>query len=437
MVFNSEYFKREFPKFTFTDLDLGLREIILEEMDMQLKPSDLTSRRTCRTLLDAGAHPISNRYLRSPLEVQKPYPLILGQCGKTGIVNLMTPFPVEELRPRFDWIVYNEPEAHLGLLAEIAYRICGLSRESMVGGISYKDLPLLQRLKPLGTHTWRISSREDLGLARENVGVETIQYLLNEKIGAAIASRYALSDLLIVRHILEHSYCTEEFVAALRCMIKSDGYILFEVPDCSRQLENCDYTMLWEEHLYYFTPETFRYFLELFGFSVCHFETIHYPYENCIVAIVKNGDISFEEPSLNDLEPLETGAKFFAESFRGHRDKVLNTIRELREQYGKICLLGAGHLACTFLWVFGLEEFIEFVIDDDINKQGLYMPGVALPIVSFSRIYEKDISVCLLAANPMNHKKIIDAHPTFLQNGGRFMSIFPGTENFLLDSFKP
>ena len=44
----------------------------------------------------------------------------------------------------------------------------------------------------------------------------------------------------------------------IKQLLKPGGYIVFEVPDCSLQLRTCDYTMLWEEHMIYFVPDTLK-----------------------------------------------------------------------------------------------------------------------------------------------------------------------------------
>ena len=44
-------------------------------------------------------------------------------------------------------------------------------------------------------------------------------------------------------------------------------------------------------------------------------------------------------------------------------------------------MLGAGHLSGAFINLYGLAEQIEFVADDNPNKQGLLMPGSRLPIL--------------------------------------------------------
>ena len=60
-----------------------------------------------RLLIDFGLQPISNRYTADPNQKDELYPLKLGQCQQTGLLQLIEPLNQEELIPRHDWISYK------------------------------------------------------------------------------------------------------------------------------------------------------------------------------------------------------------------------------------------------------------------------------------------------------------------------------------------
>ena len=59
-----------------------------------------------KLLIDFGLQPISNRYLANPKDQEKLFPLKLGQCQNTGLIQLLDPVPFKELVPKYDWITY-------------------------------------------------------------------------------------------------------------------------------------------------------------------------------------------------------------------------------------------------------------------------------------------------------------------------------------------
>ena len=76
---------------------------------------------------------------------------------------------------------------------------------------------------------------------------------------------------------------------------------------------------------------------------------------------------------------------------------------------------------------------IDFVIDDNPNKKGMIMPIGNINILGSDVLYNGYIKLCLLGLNPQNQSKVIARHAAFINTGGIFASIFPGTHLALED----
>jgi hypothetical protein len=74
--------------------------------------------------------------------------------------------------------------------------------------------------------------------------------------------------------------------------------------------------------------------------------------------------------------------------------------------------------------LYGLSDLIDWVIDDNPQKQGTYLPGSCLPVVSSSILQDRRIDFCLLALNPDHEAAVIASQPHFASRGGHFLSIF-------------
>jgi len=377
-----------------------------------------------KLLIDLGMQPISNRYLRNLDEKEKLFSLKLGQCQSTGLIQLINPVPHEELVPRYDWVTYSEPENHLDNLVS---KICELyinNKNQLFGGISFKDDSTLKRFDKLGFKTWRVDPKLDLHL-RNNVGVESIQAALNLKNVEGIVKRNGKTDILVIRHIWEHVHDQAVFSDALKEIIADDGYLIFEVPDCSNLIGNFDYTMPWEEHLYYYTPLTFRQSLQDHGFELIDMEVVPYPYENSLVAVVRKQKINFVKYEIEKKEldrSLQSG-DCYAREFLNQRKRILKILSAIKINK-QIVLFGAGHSAGAFINHFSLGDFIEAVIDDNPNKQELFMPKSRIPIRNSKTLYN-NYPLCLLSVNPIHEENIILKHKMFLQEGGEIRSICP------------
>lgn len=380
-------------------------------------------------LLDLGQQPVSNRFLKNPQENEYLYPMKLNLCEATGLIQINDPVPAAELAPRYDWITYNEPEGHLDDLVENIIALSGLNNNAKIGGISFKDDTTLERFNKKGfKHTWRIDPKEDLGIEQPGIGIETIQAYLTADNLSKIIGRRGKSDILIVRHILEHAHDPVQLLEVLKGLTTPNGYIVFEVPDCMQALEICDYTTIWEEHTIYFTPATFRNCFSYSRLSLKWYRNYPYPFENSLIAIVQS-DENIQPVSLGGeiLQSEILRARNFAKNLEIYKEKLQKFFKEFKEQNGKIALFGAGHLACTFVNILDIKDYIECVVDDHPQKKGLFMPGSKLEIRGSQVLLEKNIKLCLLSLNPLSEKKVIANNQSFVRQGGEFASIFGGS----------
>lgn len=384
-------------------------------------------------ILDAGLQPIGNRFLTAAAAPENLYPMFIGQCQACGLIQTIDPVPAAELLPIFDWITYSEPEPHLDQMVEIIAGLPGITSQSKIGGVSFKDDSTLTRFEKLGFNdTWRIDPKEDLDITHPGAGVETIQVRLTPETAAVIAQKYGRADILIVRHILEHVHSAHHFIEALKALINPQGYIVFEVPDCARAIDHCDYTTLWEEHTLYFTPETFKNGLPACGLSLVHFENYPYPFENSLVGVVQPQPESVKVwPEAGLLEQEKRRAEIFARTLPEQKVKLKAFLADYSRNHGKIALFGAGHLACTYICIFEIRDSIAFVVDDNPHKRGLFMPGSRLPIRGSAALLEEEVKLCLLSLNPISEDKVIQNNPKFIDQGGEFRSIFPASPRAL------
>jgi len=242
------------------------------------------------------------------------------------------------------------------------------------------------------------------------------------------------------RHILEHVYDLPRFVSALRELVEPNGFIVFEVPDCTLAFERQDYTTLWEEHTLYFTKFTLMSLLAMHNFPVSFFHTYPYPFESSLVAVARNVPV-LEDSSkqlITGAEDEQTLAveldrgRRFADGFSQTRSLAHQVLKEFRDR-GQLAIFGAGHLASTFLALFELASYFSFVIDDNPHKVGSLLPGTELPICPSSILSDEQLALCLIGLNPMNEDKIVKTFsPQLTGSGGEFRSIFPVSRRFLL-----
>jgi len=383
-------------------------------------------------LRDFGPQPMTNRFRADAAEQVPTHLLILGQCPGCALVQLLSPASPELLKP-VSLMKFNEPEGHLDALVDRVADLPGISKTSRICGVTYKDATTLERLYARGYRdTTLLSAENDLRIQDDCAGLETIQARFTHSLAETLVEQHGAFEVVFVRHLLEHAHNMSQFIAAIKGLAAPGGYVVFEVPDGTTMFEMLDYSFVWEEHVAYFTPETLARTLRSHGLSLELAITYPYSLENSLVAVARHWSEQAESPIVHSgvlSNELERVAKYAAE-FPAVRGRWQETLMKLRSA-GPIALLGAGHLAVTFINLLGLEPLIDYVCDDAADKVDRYIPGTQLRISPSSVLLQHPFGVCLMAVAPESEPKVLSRNQEFINRGGRFASIFAASDHAL------
>jgi len=400
-------------------------------MSITVTPCQLCGETAMTDALDFGPQPISNRFLRDQNGTQARFPLALGACRACGLVQMLHPIPAAELIPRYSWITYNEPERHLDELAATIAAMPGIDRNQPVWGLSFKDDSLLRRLAELGfTTTHRLDLATDLDVQVPGAGVEVMQERFTPDRATSLAASHGRPGVIIARHCVEHAQRLGNFLDAIRALLATGGYSVIEIPDCEVAFRLGDYTTVWEERAAYFTPATFPAVFRRLGQTCVSLQTFENRPENILVGIGRAESARSDAPSAAEHETLDGEVMRFTE-FRDGLAPRRQQIVDALSHHGTAAILGAGHLTIAFVSYLGLQDRFTYVVDDNPNKQGLFMPGSRLPIKPSSALLDGTVSLCLLSVNPEIEQKVVDKNQAFVSRGGKFASIFPASPRFI------
>jgi hypothetical protein len=372
-------------------------------------------------VIDFGLLAITNQFISDPAKSAFRQPISLCECPRCGVVQLIEVPPVDEIRPRFAWLTQREPEGHFRESAELLIRYAEITRQHRIVGLSASDAGILEQLSGFDTRT--LDPAEDLGITAKTIGFESIQEQWTVERARQLAEKYGRADALVVRYVLEHAQDAAAFLEACKAFLAPEGVLLVGVPDCHRDFQNVDVTVLWEQHSLYFTESTLRRSLTLAGFDVLHLQRIADPFEDHLVAIcrVSNSVAYHQTVATGELDPV---VQRFAEQWPSCRVAIRSWADGIRANGGKIAAFGAGHRACTLIDTTGLSDYLECVIDDSVDKQAFRFPAGNLPIRSSAALVNEGITHCLLLVNLDIENRIIARNLDFVKNGGKWTSYF-------------
>lgn len=338
-------------------------------------------------------------------------------------MQLTEPVPLDALEPVPDWLRFSEPGAHLPAVADALASAWSPGVEApRVLGLGPDDEPLLAQLSERGCETLRVPWRE-LGARSATPRPAAIHQLL---VGDAVRGIREQGGVRLVaaRYLLEHAPDAGVFLQALEALLEPGGAVVFEVPDCSQAFLTRDYTTLWEEHVFYFTPGSLQRALVARGWRVESVRSYANPLHNALVVVARPGGTPVPGVVPDAERALSDG---FAAAWPATRDRVRGWCDAQVAAGSRLALFGAGHVGLTFLVAMGIEGLLTCAIDDSPAKQGLLLPGTALEVRGSASLKEGDVSTLLLAVSPSAEAAVLGRLADFLGRGGQVVSIFPGS----------
>tara|TARA_A100000164_G_scaffold289049_1_gene262212 strand:- start:1956 stop:3155 length:1200 start_codon:yes stop_codon:yes gene_type:complete len=376
------------------------------------------------TALDLGYQPPANRFINADesTDNEERFKLALGFCQDCGTVQLTKRMPNEAIRPRYEWLLYNEPEGHLDDVVLNLHQLPGMNEDSRIVGTTYKDITTLQRFKNLGINNTACINESDFKGLPHPFGLETIQdSLQDESVIGQIHDKYGKADLLVVRHIIEHSTSAKSLLQNLSKLLKPGGYIVLEMPDSEHIFKAGNHGFIWEEHISYFTSKSIYQIAMEVGAELVWKKRYPYPYEDSLITVLKFGHENYEPENTVDQTDTKKIIREFATSLDENRIFWRKTLMEYKSKDIPVAVFGAGHLAVKFINFLELGDLIDCVIDDHPEKKQCIMPGSHLEIVSSAELSERNIKICISTLSPESEVKVKKKLPEFFSSGGVFI----------------
>ena len=408
-----------------------------------------TGKRLCRfcqaplehTFINLGSSPLANSYLKAAdLAKMEPfYQLHVFVCSSCYLVQL------EELgKPGeifSDYIYFSSFSEswleHAQRFSKMAIKRFSLNNSSRVVEIGSNDGYLLHFFVKAGIPALGIEPAENVAKISREKGIETVVRFFNSDLASELATVGKMADLLVGNNVLAHIPDTNDLLKGLKKLLNPGGVISMEFPHLLSLIDKNQFDTIYHEHYSYyslnavvkiFAAHDLRIFdaelLETHGGSLriyaCHDDDQEHDNSEQLEALQK-----FEE-SRGLLSIEAYGA--FSEKVRAVKRGILKFLIGLKEQGSNIVGYGAPAKGNTLLNYCGIgTDFIDYTVDRNPHKQGLYLPGSHIPIYGPEKIFETRPDYLLIL--PWNLKdEIIEQMAGIREWGGRFLVLIPEIE---------
>jgi hypothetical protein len=388
--------------------------------------------------LDLGFAPPSNAYL-TVSDLDQPelyYPLKLQVCTHCWLVQTEDYAQADKLFSP-DYAYFSSTSA--GWLAHAKSYVEGMTEKlaldtsSFIIEVASNDGYLLRNFLEAGIPCLGIEPTVSTAQAAESLGIPVLREFFGEALGKRLVAEGKQADLIAGNNVYAHVPDINDFTLGLKAALKPTGTITLEFPHLMRLIEQTQFDTVYHEHFSYLSLYTVSRIFEQAGLRIYDVEELPTHGGSLRIFGCHSDDPRSDSESISNMlsEEVSRGLQTIAvyDAFQSRADQVkdelLGFLLSQKRAGQSIMAYGAAAKGNTLLNYAGVKpDLLPVVFDAAEAKQGKYMPGSHIPIVSPTEL--KDLRPDYLLILPWNiAAEVKRQNETLASQGTRFVTAIP------------
>jgi SAM-dependent methyltransferase len=390
--------------------------------------------------IDLGNAPPSNAYLpESALQApERYYPLRVLVCPRCWLAQTEDYAGREELFAS-DYAYFSSYsstwlEHAQAYVKDMVVRL-GLTEQSCVVEVAANDGYLLQYIRERGIPCYGIEPTANTAAAARSKGIEIVEEFFSVAQARRLAAEGRQADLIIANNVLAHVPDINDFVSGFACLLKQAGVATFEFPHLLRLVQGNQFDTIYHEHYSYLSLTAVKTIFMANGLELFDVEELP-THGGSLRVFAQRRDAGTKRTvrrTVASLLGVEERAGMLTPAFyRGFqqsanrvKNDLLAFLLDAYRQGKTIAAYGAAAKGNTLLNYAGIRpDLLPYVVDKNPAKQGKYLPGSHIPVVSEDKLRESRPDYVLIL--PWNLKQEIAAQLSYVSGwGGRFVTAVP------------
>ena len=408
--------------------------------------ADFSTRSTCRLceeddltlVVELTPTPPANAFVTEDnLTVEQTvFPLKVFFCNTCHHVQLLDVVNPSVLFEHYLYVSGTSP-TFIKHFADYADKIVadfgGDKPHGLAVDIGSNDGTLLKEFKRHGYQVLGIDPARDIAARTTKAGIQTMPEFFSPRLAQSIRDDCGPASAITANNVFAHADDLIGIVSGVRTLLEPTGVFVFEVSYLVDVYTKILFDTIYHEHLAYHSVGPLQQFFTRHGMELFRVER-HASHGGSLRGYVQHhgGEYAVDE-SVETLVSLERDLGLdraatlsaFGAKINGVKEELDRLVDGFRKNNMSMAGFGAPAKATTLMYHFGIgPETIQFIVDDSPLKQGMFSPGLHIPVLSSSELYENRPDAALVLAWNFA-EPIIANHQRFIDGGGQFIIPLP------------
>lgn len=388
------------------------------------------------TVVRLAPIPLAEKYSLpgAPGEPDDLYPIDLHMCVDCGHVQILDVIDSEKL---WDGYTYHSGQNRVIVdhFREIASRLIDRYQptpHSLVVDIGSNDGSLLRPFADRGFRVLGIDPAKEIARKATESGIPTIPALMSPELAKQVRAEQGPAAVVTAFNVFAHTDDMDGMAESVRHLLADEGVFQFEAQYLLDILDRFLLGTIFHEHMSHHSLKPMMSFLVRHGMEVIDVERNAIQMGSIVGTAQLIGGPRPVRPSVGELLALEEArgldqpatVREFAVKLQ-HLQQQCDTLKtEWTRTKARVAGYGAARSGPTLIVQFGLEKFLEYILDDHPQKVGKLSPGHLIPVVPVSELLRRQPDYVVILAW-IYAPKIIAENREFLERGGKFVVCCP------------
>jgi len=263
-------------------------------------------------------------------------------------------------------------------------------------------------------------------------GVETLPAFFTSDLAQRIRKQRGPATLVTANNVFAHSDSLPDMADGVCELLSPDGVFVFEVSYLVDIVEKLLFDTVFHEHLCYHSIKPLSAFFLRHGLELVDVTRLPSKGGSIRGFVQRSGASRPRAQVVDDLLALEAGmgldqpAVFeeFTVKLAAIEAELHRLLEPLRASGKAIAGYGASATVTTLIHNFEIGRLLNYLVDDNPARHGLFSPGLHLPVLASQALYERKPDFVVVLAWQYA-EPIIKKNQRYLAQGGHFILPLP------------